>query len=353
MKEKSLYKRGLLSPNEISAFSSQIAMVLKSGMSIAEGISIMHDGAKNPAGRDILKSIYDQVEIGTPLHSALEATGKFPDYMVNMVEIGEATGRLDDVAESLAAYYERDESVSRAVRSAVIYPLVMIGMMLVVIMFLMVRVMPIFNDVFQSLGAQMTGFSLAVMNLGRIMGQYSLIIVVGIAALAIFIGVFSYTQMSRGVFERFRANFFLTRNLYSKIAAGRFASAMSLMLASGLDVDQSLEMVYKLVKTPSVRSKISECQRLMSTGNTFSEALSGVNMFSGIYSRMLNVAFKTGSVDDIMKKIALRYEEETNISINNIISIVEPSLVAVLSIIVGVILLSVMLPLMGIMAMMG
>ncbi|MCL2566017.1 MAG: type II secretion system F family protein [Defluviitaleaceae bacterium] len=353
MNEKSLYKRGLLSPSEISAFSSQISMVLKSGMSIAEGIDIMYDGAKNPAGRNILKSIYNQVEIGTPLYLALEATGKFPDYMVSMVEIGEATGKLDDVAQSLSDYYEREESISRAVRSAVIYPLVMIGMMLAVIILLIVRVMPIFNEVFQSLGAQMTGFSLAVMSLGQTLGQYSLIIVGTIASFAVFVWVFSNTQIGREVFDSFRTNFFLTRNLYSKIASGRFASAMSLMLASGMDVDESLKMVYKLVKTRSVRQKIRECQRLMDMGTTFSEALSGVSMFSGIYARMVNVAFKTGSIDDIMKKIALRYEEETNTSINNIISIVEPSLVAILSVIVGVILLSVMLPLMGIMAMIG
>jgi len=353
MKEKSLYKRGLLSPSEISVFSAQIAMVLKSGMSISEGIGIMYDGAKNPAGKAILKSIYDTVEIGTPLYAALEKTGKFPDYMVNMIEIGEATGKLDDVSESLAVYYEREEAISQAVRSAIIYPLVMIGMMLAVIILLIVSVMPIFNDVFQSLGAQMTGFSLAVMNLGQALGQYSLIIVGTLAALAVFMVIFSSTKVGREAFDSFRASFFLTRNLYSKIASGRFASAMSLMLASGMDVDESLEMVYRLVKTPSVRSKIKECQKLMGMGATFSDALSGVSMFSGIYARMVNVAFKTGSIDDIMKKIALSYEEETNTSINNIISIVEPSLVAALSVIVGVILLSVMLPLMGIMAMIG
>ena len=351
--EKASYNKGTLSPSEISAFSTQIAMILKSGMTAAEGIGIMCEGATNPSGKAILQAIYDNVEMGTPLHMALESTGQFPDYMVSMVEIGEATGKLDDVAESLAAYYEREEAVSRTIRSAVTYPLIMVGMMLAVIIVLIVRVMPIFNDVFMSLGAQMTGFSLAVMNFGAILGNYSLIIVSVLAALGVFTVFFSSTPKGRTSLEQFRASFVLTRGLYNKIASGRFASAMALMLGSGMDIDQGLEMVHRLVKTPVVRRKIEDCQKHMKDGKTFAEALSEVNMFSGIYARMVNVAFKTGSVDDIMKKIALRYEEETNTQINNIISVLEPSLVAVLSVIVGVILLSVMLPLMGIMAMIG
>jgi type IV pilus assembly protein PilC len=112
-------------------------------------------------------------------------------------------------------------------------------------------------------------------------------------------------------------------------------------------------MVYKLVTTPIVRAKIKKVQNNIAGGMSFSDAIMSVSMFNDIYARMINVAFKTGSIDDIMEKIAVRYEEETNAQINNIISIVEPSLVAVLSVIVGIILLSVMLPLMGIMAAIG
>ena len=346
-------KRDVLTPSEISAFCAQMSMILKSGISLTEGVEIMVDDAGSAAGREILGTILEELEIGAPLHTALRKSRHFPDYMLTMVEIGEASGRLEKVMESLTSYYEREEAISRAVRSAIQYPLIMIVMMLAVITILVVQVMPIFNEVFMGLGAQMTGFSLAVMNFGEVLAQYSLIIIGTIAGLVVLFLIFRATLFGKSVLERFKENFFLTRDLYTKIASGRFASAMSLMLASGMDTDKSLEMVTKLVSTPAVKKKIKNCQKKLEDGTRFSDALAEVGMFSGVYARMVSVAFKTGSMDSIMEKLAIRYEEETNNKISNIISIVEPTLVAVLSVIVGVILLSVMLPLMGIMAAIG
>ena len=346
-------KKDMLTPSEISAFCAQMSMILKSGISLTEGVEIMVDDAGDPSGREILGTILEELEIGAPLHVALTKSRKFPDYMLTMVEIGEASGRLENVMESLTSYYEREEAVSRAVRSAVQYPLIMIVMMLAVITILVVQVMPIFNEVFMGLGAQMTGFSLAVMNFGEALGQYSFIIIGVVVVITVSFFIFRATSFGRSALERFKENFFLTRDLYSKIASGRFASAMSLMLASGMDTDKSLEMVTKLVSTPAVKKKIIMCKKKIAEGVRFSDALAEVGLFSGVYARMVSVAFKTGSMDSIMEKLAIRYEDETNNKISNIISIVEPTLVAVLSVIVGVILLSVMLPLMGIMAAIG
>ena len=346
-------KRDMLTPSEISAFCAQMSMILKSGISLTEGVEIMVDDAGSPAGREILGTILEELEIGAPLHMALTKSRMFPDYMLTMVEIGEASGRLENVMESLTSYYEREEAISRAVRSAVQYPLIMIVMMLAVITILVVQVMPIFNEVFMGLGAQMTGFSLAVMNFGEVLGQYSFVVLGVVVGITVLFFIFRATSFGRSCIERFKENFFLTRDLYSKIASGRFASAMSLMLASGMDTDKSLEMVMKLVSTPAVKQKIIKCKKKIADGVRFSDALAEVGMFTGVYARMVSVAFKTGSMDSIMEKLAIRYEEETNNKISNIISIVEPTLVAVLSVIVGVILLSVMLPLMGIMAAIG
>ena len=166
-------KRDLLTPSEISAFCAQMSMILKSGIALTEGVEIMFDDAGSPGGREILGTVLEELEKGAPLYVALSKSGKFPDYMLTMVEIGEAAGRLENVMDSLTSFYEREEAVSRAVRSAITYPLVMIVMMLAVITILVVQVMPIFNEVFQGLGAQMTGFSLAVMNFGEALGRYS------------------------------------------------------------------------------------------------------------------------------------------------------------------------------------
>jgi len=342
-----------LSASELSAFCAQIAMIMKSGISVGEGISIMCEDTKNPQGREVLEKIREDIDTGASFNQAIAATGKFPKYMVDMSEIGEATGKLDDVMDSLCLYYEREENISKNIRNAVTYPLIMIAMMIVVILVLIVRVMPVFNEVFIQLGSEMTDFSLAIMNLGIIIGRYSFVFIGLIAVFVVLYAVLRHTKGGRRILAKWAASFVATRNLNAKISSGRFASAMSLMLSSGLDTDQSLDMVYNLVDNEYIRGKITLCKKHISEGSTFSDALVKSEMFTGIYARMINVGFKTGSVDMVMRKLADRYEEEVDSQIGNIISVLEPTLVAILSIIVGMILLSVMLPLMGIMSSIG
>lgn len=343
----------ILSSDELSVFCAQIAMILKSGISVNEGISIMCEDMKSIQGKEILEQLREKVESGSTFYDALKFTGKFPKYMMDMTQIGEVTGRLDDVMDSLCSYYEREEAIAKNIKNAVTYPLIMIAMMALVILVLVVKVMPIFNDVFVQLGSEMTGFSRAVMNFGGALSQYSFIIV---AVLVVLLGAYLFlraTVSGRKLLKKWNAGFFATKKLNAKIASGRFASAMTLTLSSGLDTDQSLDMVYNLVDNDYIREKITVCKGYIAQGMSFSNALVKTGIFTGIYARMITVGFKTGTVDSIMKKLAERYEEEVDRQIGGIIAILEPTLVAVLSIIVGMILLSVMLPLMGIMSSIG
>ncbi|MEG2770081.1 MAG: type II secretion system F family protein [Oscillospiraceae bacterium] len=342
-----------LSGTELSAFCAQMALILKSGIPVVEGLGIMHDDMDNAYSREILEGLISECEIGTSFATALHRSNVFPKYMQDMVEIGEMSGRLDDVLNSLSEYYEREESISKSVKHAISYPLLMIAMMILVIGVLVVKVLPVFNSVFVQLGSQLTGFSKAVMDMGAGFAKYSVFFIIAVGVVVVGIIILNNTVKGKRVLTGFKSSFFMTKKLYAKIAAGRFASGMSLMLASGLDTDQSLEMVSRLVDNVVVQAKIKVCQEKIAEGASFSEAVTKCGIFSGVYARMLAVGFKTGATDVIMKKLAERYEIEVDDSLSNIISVLEPSLVAVLSVIVGMILLSVMLPLMGIMSSIG
>lgn len=256
-------RKDALTHNEISAFCTQIAMVMKAGIPISEGVAIMLEDIKNPAGKEILERIHKQVELGSPLFTALEETDRFPKYVVDMCQIGEATGRLDDVMESLSAYYEREEAIAKNIKNAVTYPLIMIGMMVFVIAVLIVKVMPIFNEVFIQLGSEMTGFSRSVLNLGTSLGAYAFVFVGLIAVCAVAYFFLRSTESGRRTLQRWSASFFATKKLNAKIASGRFAAAMALMMASGMDTDQSLDMVFRLVDNEYVRNKITACKTMI------------------------------------------------------------------------------------------
>ena len=344
-------KSSTLSHTEIAAFCSQISMIMHSGISLGEGLSIMVQDTDNPQDREILERIYEQVDAGNPLFHALGKVGCFPKYMLDMTEIGERTGRLDNVMTSLSDYYEREEAISKSIRHAVSYPLIMVGMMMVVFIVLIVQVLPVFNQVFEQLGTEMSGLSRSMMHLGQLIGQYSFVLM-GIATVLVIAFLLARSTVTgKALFERLKNRMF--KKLSAKIASERFASSMSMMMKSGLDIDQSLDMAHKIVENSLVREKIDTCRKQIENGSNFSDALVEADIFSGVHGRMVSIGFKTGAVDSVMDRLSEIYEEEIDTQISNAIAVLEPTLVAVLSVVVGMILLSVMLPLMGIMSSIG
>ena len=344
-------RRKILSNSEISAFCGQLSLIVKAGISLQEGLLIMAEDDKNGRGGEIIEKLTDVMEAGGSFAAALKESGEFPGYMVTMVEIGEASGKLEEVLESLRAYYERNDAVSRSIRSSVIYPLVMIVMMVAVILVIIIQVLPVFQQVFEQLGGEMSQFAQGLMSFGRGVSQYAVWIAAGLAVVAAGVVFLRMTKRGKAFFAALGAKLF--RRLSRAVDSGRFASGMALMLSSGLDLDESVEMTEKLMERPGTKKKIQRMKERMDSGVSFAEAAVETGLFSALHSKMLKIGQQTGSMDTVMHQIAEQYEEEVDRRLSALISALEPTLVAVLSLIVGMILLSVMLPLMGIMSAIG
>lgn len=164
-KTKAVKEAKKLSNEELITFCGQMARILKSGISSLEGIYIMEDGDVQTEGREILKEIREELEMCGMLYPAMEKTGVFPEYALHMTENGEQTGRLDETMEALAAYYQREEEILDAVKSAVTYPVAMLGMLLVIVAVLFIKVMPVFEQVYMQLGQEMTGVARQLLNI--------------------------------------------------------------------------------------------------------------------------------------------------------------------------------------------
>ena len=335
---------------EVSSFCGQLALILKSGISSIEGIAIMMEDAQSKEEKAILESIYENIQYSGSLYSSLSESGLFPKYMLNMVQIGEQTGTLDDVMEALKSHYDREDSVAKSIRNAIVYPVVMGAMMVAVIVVLLVKVMPIFNQVFAQLGAEMSGFSKALSNIGSAISNYSIVFVVIIALFMLFAIIAVKTSFGKKMVRSIGYKLPGTRKMYENTAACRFASGMSLTLKSGMDINQALELTETLNEDFKFSAKISDCRKYLDEGMSLHEAINKANIFSGVYARMISIGARTGSMDHVMDDVATLYKDEVDNRMNNVLAILEPTLVIALSLIVGVILLSVMLPLMGIMS---
>lgn len=342
-----------LNNKELVTFCSQLAMILRAGISAIEGIAIMREDVPEGEGRDILDALWEGMENTGVLYLSMRETGMFPEYVCNMTEIGEQAGRLDEVMEGLAVHYERQESISQNIKNALTYPMLMLGLMAAVVLILMIKVLPVFNQVFEQLGGGLTGISGTIMNLGTAMSRYSAVFI-GILVLILAAGgSLVFSRKGRNAFRRFMEKSGLFGGLSEKMACARIADGMDLCIRSGLDMDRSLELVGQLVEHEEVKKRLEICRQEMAAGESFDHAVAESRLFSGVYGKMVAVGIRTGSVDQVMGKIARQYEEEVTDKLQSSVAMIEPTLVAILSTVVGLILLSVMLPLMGIMSNIG
>jgi type IV pilus assembly protein PilC len=336
-----------LSASELSMFSGQLALTVRTGISVSESIMILKEDAETPEAEKLFGEILSKVELGQSLASSLEETKVFPPYMIQMIEIGEASGRLDNVLSSLENYYKREENLSKSIRSAVTYPSIMLCILVAVIMVLVIKVLPIFNDVFESLGGQMSPLASGAMSIGNAISNSSVVLIIIVAAIALVLFMMRFLEGGRATMRKIGYGIF--KKTSSKMESGKFASGMALMLASGVDINKAVDLATSLITDTRMSDKTSELKKIMDQGGSFTDGVKETGIFTGMQARMLTLGFKSGNLDEVMETIADNYEEDVDNRLDRLISIIEPTMVAVLCVIVGLILLSAMLPLLGVM----
>lgn len=346
-------KQRMLTNAQIFQFFEQLRTLIAAGITPHAALEIMQKDGGNAKILPLLTWMSDQLETGRHLSDVVRDAGVFPSYVCELLVIGEQTGNVENVCGALAQYYADEDELRDAVRSAISYPLVMIVMMFVVIIVLVSRVMPVFAQVFAQLGTSVTGVTQMLMRLSDTLSKYNLVMIVLFAVLAVLFLYFYATERGQKQFSVFLAKFPPTRRLSEDMALTRFASGMKMTSAAGLDAFTSLDLTSRIVENENVRAKIDRCRELLLSGESFSEAVAKTGLFDKFYSGMITVFAKTGSVDRAMEFIAKQYKKETDKKISRALGAIEPTMVAVLSLIVGMILLSVILPLMGIMANIG
>jgi type IV pilus assembly protein PilC len=341
----------VLSAEELAAFASQLAFTVKTGIPLSEAIMILKEDADTAPARKLLGAILDKLESGGTLADALRGVGAFPAYMTQMIEIGQASGRLDHVLDSLCRYYAREDNIGKSAKSAATYPAIMLIILVVIIIILVNKVLPVFDQVFETLGMTMsdvTPLAAGAMRIGAVLNQFTVVFVCVVVAIGVVAVAMRLSRGGRQTMARLGQRLF--RTLSARMAMAKFASGMSLMIASGLDVDQSVDYALPLMTNPEMRAKVMKLKTFLEKGGSFTEGVTGAKIFSGIQARMLTLGFKSGNLDTVMEQIADGYEKEVDERLDNMISIIEPTMVAILCVIVGLILMSAMLPLLGVMS---
>ena len=342
-----------LSSNELSVFCYQMALVLKSGMSLMEGMQLLSDEMMDSRLKAAALQMYQDIRMGLSFHDALEKHPIFPPYMINMAKIGEVSGSLDDVMEHLSSYYEKSDKLNRRIKSAVTYPLILTGLMAGVILLLVFRILPMFNDILSSIGGEMPVITMAMLNISTYLRRYLIVFALIALCLSLFFHFYLRTSKGKAALDRFLVESRLTKQVLQKISVARFCMGMSLLLKSGLGFEESLDLVQSIVGNTYIANKLKECKKAIKNGTDMMQAFMDIAIFPRLVVRMMNIGYKTGELDNTMSKVSVIYEGEVENSLQRLTSIIEPILVIILSMVVGFILLTVMLPLINIMSSIG
>jgi type IV pilus assembly protein PilC len=324
-------------------------MLLRGGLSLHESLLLLKDGTADEKEAALFEALAGDVEAGAHFASAMANTGAFPRYAIAMVRIGEASGRLEIVLEALNAYFIRSERVRAAVRSAVVNPLVLVCLLIVLVGVLLVRVLPVFALVYSQLGASMSVLASGLLSFGDWLSRGAFAIGFLLVLAAGLIYAMWRSERGKMTLNRFFSSLPFVRPLSRQLFASRFSFAMALMLKSGMDFDHAAGMAAELFEGVQ-RERIESLLKNVRRNEPLTVSLIESGLFDATDARLLQVGARVGNMDNAMDELARRSEMRAEEQLSRVVGYIEPALVTLMAVIAGMVLLSVMLPLLGIMS---
>ena len=347
-------KRNKLNSEQISALCMELSLLVHAGVGVGDGLSLLAEEADCLEDRAMLTRMAGQVDEGASLAAALRSSGCFPDYVASLAEVGQRSGHMEEALTALADYYDGRCRMEHRLRSALLYPAVLLLLMLAVLAVLLTKVLPVFNDGYASLGGQLTGVAGGLLALGQMLDTalpwLCALLTLVAAATAAFAASPALREKPLGLWRRLWGD----RGLARQLQTARFAQALAMGLRSGMPLEEALTLAGGLRdNTPAANARCGDCLARLEQGEELSGALSASGVMPAAACRMLALGQRSGAGDTAMEEVARRLDQESAEALERKVGQVEPALVLATSLLVGVILLSVMLPLLRIMTAIG
>ena len=346
-------KKTVLSNTETAELCGSLALQLHAGLGLSDGLFLL--AQDDFCGlKPLLLQLGHQLDSGESLSAAMESSGVFPTYATGLVRVGESSGKTEEALRALSEYYHERERINRQVKNALTYPAVILLLMLAVISVLLIKVLPVFDDVYASLGGRLTGIAGGLLYFGQALKAAMPVLLVVLAVIVCGVVLFSCVSAFRERLLSFWRKHRGDNGVSRKFNNSRFAQALSLGLRSGLSLDDSAVLASSLLSdVPSAAERCQKCIALLSGGVALEDALGQTGFLSASDRRMLSLGLRSGQGDLVMEDISRRLADEADSALEKLVSRVEPTMVLAASLLVGIVLLSVMIPLLNIISAIG
>lgn len=334
-----------VSLRDLSVFNRQLAVMFNAGLPVTQGLGILATQQKNKYFKEALTEIRKEVEAGSNLSNALK---KYPDIFselyTSMIQAGEASGNLDTILMRLSEYIENMNRLMGKVKSAMAYPISVLIIAVVITTVLMLKVVPVFENMFAQLGASLPTPTAILIGVSRFM-QANIIYLI-VAGVGIFLALRSYNKTYKGrrVFDRLKLRVPVFGGLLLKVAVARVTRTLETLLNSGVEIIEAMTITAKTAGNSIIEDTVLKSRASVQEGKPLGESWEETKMFPFMVTQMINVGEQTGALSNMLGKVADFYDEEVNQAVDALVSLMEPILILVLGGLVGSVIIAMYLP---------
>jgi type IV pilus assembly protein PilC len=343
-------KREKVRMKELAVYSRQLSVLIDAELPLIQSLGILSEQQKNKYFKKVIETIKDDVEAGSTLHQAKRKHPKvFDDLYCNLVGSGEQSGSLDVMLRRLAEYIEKTVKLRAKVKQAMIYPVGIVIFAVVVATFLLWKVIPVFVSIFIELGAELPLLTAVIVKLSKFVQNYIFFMFLGIIAFVLLFRYYRKTPQGRWTVDRVLLKLPLFGKLLDKVAISRVTRTLATLISGGVPMLESLKITSSTAGNVLIEKQIMETRRLVSEGKTLHESLKEAGKFPLMMTQMVNVGEATGTLDEMLTKLANFYDEEVEASVAAMLSVMEPILLIFVGGIVGSLVISMYLPIFSLM----
>jgi type IV pilus assembly protein PilC len=330
---------------DLVIFTRQFSTMVEAGLSVVEILDILHEQADDPGFKIVIDSVKSDVRAGSDLSTALAKFPKaFSSLFINLIRAGERSGELDVILRRLAGYLEKSESLKRKIKSAMMYPIISIGMVLVITAGLLIFIVPQFVDIFEKMGAELPLPTRIVIFISNSLTSFWYVWLVAIAGVGAFIVLSRKTARGRYLWDKAFITMPIFGELVQKVALSRFARTFSTMLQSGVPMLESLEIVAATAGNGVVEEAVLASREAVRQGEPLAAPLGDAAVFPPMVVRMIQVGERTGALESLLEKVADFYDEQVDAAVESLTSIIEPVMIVVMGVLVGGIVIAIFVP---------
>jgi len=336
---------GKVKDKHLAIYTRQFSTMVDAGLPIAQCLSILAEQSDSKVLRDVTGKIAHEVEGGVTLAESFRKYPKvFNDLFTNMLQVGESGGVLDVVLQRLSVYIEKAAKLKSKVKGAMVYPITIISVAVLVIVFMMIFVIPTFAKMFEGMGAELPLPTAVVMWLSEFTQKY-ILVMVGVAAGVIYaIKRYYNTEQGSSVIDAFLLKLPVIGMLIRKVAVARFTRTLGTLISSGVPILEGLLITARSAGNRVVEKTVMQARTAVTSGRTLSEPLKGSTVFPPMVVHMINVGENTGALDQMLSKIADFYDDEVDTAVTALTALLEPIMIVFLGVVVGGLVVAMYLP---------